>query len=109
MTDEQWHQLLDRIESVFDVIENEAEDRKDDDMPFGFVEWVVFEGDAGRIRLERTVTPRVLEKKVLHAHRGGSEAVHKVYSQTERVSDLRAYRWDPRQEAWNEMNAEDFV
>src|SRR3989338_3901148 len=109
MTDERWHELLTRIEKMFQVIESDSEDIKDDDMPFGCVEWVVFEGKVGRIRLERTVTSRVIDKKVLHSHRGGSAMVQKVYSQTERVSELRAYRWNDRQETWDEMNTEDFL
>ena len=109
MTDERWHELLVRIEKMFEILENDSEDIKDDDMPFGCVEWVVFEGKVGRIRLERTVTSRVIDKKVLHSHRGGSAMVQKVYSQTERISELRAYRWNDRQETWDEMNTEDFV
>lgn len=109
MTDEQWQGLLDKIEEDFDVLESGAEDIEDDEMPFGTIDWVEFKGDMGRIRLEYTVTPRVLEKKVLHSHRGGSAIVKKNYSETEKVSDLKAYKWNDASEIWEDINASDLL
>ncbi|MBT6301489.1 MAG: hypothetical protein HOJ15_03625 [Candidatus Jacksonbacteria bacterium] len=109
MTDEQWQGLLDKVEESFEVIDSGVEDVKDDNMPFGSVDWIEFSGDMGRIRLEYSVTPRVLDKKVLHSHRGGSEVVQKVYSETEKVSDLKAYKWNDTSEIWEDIQADNLL
>ncbi len=109
MTEEKWQALLKRIKMEFENIEEGKDDFHDDDLPFGYVEWVVFQNKLGRFRLERTITPRVLEKKTIYSHRGGSETVQKIYSDTEMVAELDAYRWDDDKQIWEQFRADSFM
>lgn len=72
----------------------------------GEKEIVEFKSPLGRIRLEKVSRPKVIDKKVLHAKRIGSRvAVDFVYSDEEKVVELKIYKQGPNG-AWEEISPE---
>jgi len=97
-----WEELLDQIERLFGFIEHTTEEIEDRHMS---VETVVFDGAMGRMRLERTVRPVILEKRTSFTKRVGSEvAVEYVYSQDEFVDTVKLYRWDKLAGEWRQVD-----
>ena len=75
----------------------------------GEVMRVIFSMPTGKFKLERTVKPRVLDKKTSYSHRaGGDVKVDYVYSEDEFVDKLRAYRFNSADESWAEIEADIF-
>lgn len=104
MLPERWEDTKGNIKDNFSVKE-EGSDHIDDDGGVD-VEFIVFEGPLGRIRLEHIARPIVLDKKTTFSRRIGSEtAVDYVYSETEKSYKLIAYKWDESQDDWVEMEA----
>ncbi len=103
MTDERWEEVIDRIKETFPVIDHEHEDL---DPGPGTREYVSFTGPAGKMRLERTVKPRVLEVRGQGSKRAGSHtAIDFHYSNSEFVHTVKAYRWDDARAEWVDMEA----
>jgi hypothetical protein len=102
MTEEKWQETLGEIKDKFKVIE---EGRRDlEGVPRGFVEFIVFEGPMGRIKLERTTQPVVLDKKTIYSKLAGTASkVEYIFSETETFSKLRAYRFNEIKGDWEEI------
>ena len=67
---------------------------------------VEFQSPLGRIKLEKNSRPKVIDKKVLHTKRiGGRVAVDFVYSDEEKVENLKIYRF--KNDEWIEISPED--
>ncbi len=104
MNDERWGDILDKVQEQFTVIEHETESLED--RP-GQVEFIVFDGPVGKMKLERTTTPKVLGTKGLGSNRIGSDtAIQYEYSDSEEVHTFTAYVW--KDEQWTEMEADNF-
>lgn len=104
MNDERWGDILEKVKEKFTVIEHETETF--DDRP-GQVEFIIFEGPLGKIKLERTTTPKVLGTKGLGSNRIGSDtAVQYQYSDTEKIHEFSAWMW--KEGDWTEMEAGSF-
>lgn len=104
MTDERWKEIKDMIEEQFEVLDKRVEDFSD--RP-GTKEVIEFLGPMGKIRLERTDQPLLLGKKTIGSRRIGSETtVQYIYSDTERIKKLKAYRWDEPTGEWLEIEIE---
>jgi hypothetical protein len=103
MTDEKWQQIKGLVKDKFKVLDERTEDLPEDGPP-GTVEIIEFIGPLGKMKLERTDSPLVIDKKTIGSRRIGSETkVEYVYSDTERVHKFRAYRWNEDDGAWVEM------
>ena len=64
----------------------------------------IFVNPAGRMRLERSVRPRLLEEKTHYSGRlGGDTGIEKVYSDTETVDMVKLSREDEAGD-WIEMD-----
>lgn len=102
MTDEKWLETVSKIKEKFQVTE---EGRRDiEDIPRAFVEFIVFEGPVGRIRMERVTKPVVLDKKTIYSKLAGTASkVNYIYSETESFSKLHIYQWNEASEGWEEM------
>lgn len=99
MNDDKWLDTLAKIKSQFAVEEESVLPHPDIDR--GRVETVVFQSPLGKIKLVRTTTPRVLDKKTVYSRRAGSDmAVQYEYSDTEFVNNLKIYKWDDLREDW---------
>lgn len=106
MTDEKWQGIIGQIKDKFEVI-----DQRTEDLPLdsggGFVEVIEFNGPLGRMKLERTTQPLVVDKKAIGSRRIGSETrVEYIYSDTEKVHRFKAYCFKEDDGGWVEMEKE---
>ena len=100
-----WEDLLDKIEKMFGFIEHTTKDYPERRMT---VEMAVFEGASGRIKLERTVKPVVLDSRTSYSKRIGSEVVTEyVLSDDEYVDTVRFFRWDRLAREWKQIDMAD--
>ena len=92
------------IKKKFTVL---AERREDiEDIPNAFVESIEFQSPQGKMRLEYTTKPAVLDKKTIYSKSAGSASkVEYTYSPDELVHRLQAYRWDEARGEWEEVKA----
>ncbi|MFA5135662.1 MAG: hypothetical protein WC505_07820 [Patescibacteria group bacterium] len=103
MQDEKWQEILGRVQDDFEVLDHGTEELGE--VP-GTVEHIIFMGPLGKMKLERTSRPLVLDKKALGSKRIGSDThVEYIYSDTEKTHTFKAYRWDDGQDDWVEMES----
>jgi len=103
MQDEKWQDIIGRVQDDFEVLEHET---KELDSGPGSVEYIIFNGPLGKMKLERTTRPLVLDKKGLGSRRIGSQTkIEYIYSDTEETYTFKAYKWDEGQEDWVTMEA----
>ncbi len=106
MTDDKWKDVLAKIKDSFNVLEHQTVELSQDDGP-GTIEFIEFDGPLGKMRLERTTQPVVLDKKILGSRRIGSEStVQYKYSDEEEFHVFNAYKWDDNQDDWVKMEME---
>lgn len=107
MLPEKWENLIDDIKDKFDV---EDHGKKHLDEQGGTdIEFIIFKGPLGRMKLEFIIKPVVLDKKVTYSRRIGSETtVDYVYSEDEKTHRLVAYKWDEIDKDWVEINTDSF-
>ena len=104
MTPEKWQNIIGNIKDNFKV-EDEGSEHLEEEGGVD-IEYIVFQGPLGRMRLEFVSKPVVLDKKTLYSRRIGSETkVEYVYSETERTYNLTAYKWDDDKNEWTEVEA----
>ncbi|HEX9664829.1 MAG TPA: hypothetical protein VGA49_03325 [Patescibacteria group bacterium] len=107
MTEDKWLDLKAKIEDKFDILDQHKEELEDTP---GTIEYIVFISPLGKVKLERTIKPVVLDKKTTYTRRiGGQTAVDYVYSETETVDKIKALKWNDDQDDWEEMEAEGFL
>jgi len=107
MRPEKWKDIIGNIKDSFQV-EDEGSTHLDDEGGID-IEYIVFKGPLGRMRLEYITKPVVLDKKTTYSKRIGSETkVDYVYSEDEKANILNAYKWDEDKEDWVEMDAANF-
>jgi hypothetical protein len=105
MYQKKWDDLLDKIEKLFGFIDHDIEEFPERSMT---VETAVFDGDSGRMKLERTVKPLLLEKKVSFSKRIGSDAeVEYIYSEDETVDIVKFYKWDRLRHTWKQIEMDE--
>lgn len=105
MNDERWKNLRGMILDKFTV---EIEEKEEiEDIPNGYIEYLVFDGPLGRLKVERKVTPVVIDKKTIYSARAGvAKNVEYIYSDNEFSNKLRVYKWV--NEDWEEIDANAF-
>jgi hypothetical protein len=102
-----WEKLLDQIERAFGLSEHDIQEYPERRLT---VETVVFDGATGRMKLERSVHPLVVDEKLHYSRRiGGDVGVERVYSASETVDTVKLYRWDPRSARWQEVELSDLT
>jgi hypothetical protein len=108
MTKDKWTMILGNILDNFQVLEHEKEFIEEEG---GIdLEYIVFMGPLGKMRLEFIEKPIVLDKKTNYSNRIGSDTgVEYVYSDTEKSSRLEAYKWSDDADDWVEMEAGKFL
>jgi transcriptional regulator NrdR family protein len=100
-----WEDLLDKIEKMFGFVEHRIDEYPERRMTF---EMAVFDGASGRIKLERTVKPVVLDAKTTYSKRVGSEVVTEyVLSDDEYVDTVQFFRWDTLAREWKQIDIAD--
>jgi len=106
-----WENLIFLAEEKFGIDKKYKEDFEVSELSsgekiMGQREIVEFESPLGRIKLEKNSRPKVIDKKVLHTKRiGGRVAVDFVYSDEEKVEELKIYRL--KNDEWAEISPED--
>ncbi len=107
MNDNKWQNLIETIEERFGISERKTEALEKGP---GEKEIIIFNGPLGKIKLERTSRPLVLEKRGIVSKRIGAKAdIEYIYSDTEKVQKFRAYKWNGDTNDWEEISAEDFT
>ena len=107
MTPEKWQNLKGNIKDNFEI-EDEGISHLDEEGGID-IEYVVFNGPVGRMRLEFISKPIILDKKTTYSRRIGSETkVDYVYSDNERSSLLQVYKWDENDGEWVEIDSANF-
>lgn len=112
MNDEKWGDVVQLIEQKFGIIE-----RKKEEFPLGDdfeeekakeeVESIVFNGPLGKMMVQRTTRPIVIDKKSHYTKRMGQGAqVEYTYSEDKFSHKLKAFKWDDIANDWVEMEAE---
>lgn len=108
MNDDRWMDLVDSIEAKFRIVERGKDQIKDWDSgaPKADVEWIVFEGPSGKMKLERVSRFAITDEKVLfHRHAKGSQ-IERKYSDTEKTHKVHLYKFNDR-DIWEELNLSD--
>ena len=103
MQDEKWQETVVKIKTNFTVSSHTTEDLPED-RGLGTVETIEFTGPLGKIKLERTTQPLILDRKSLGSKRIGSDKVIQyTYSDTEKVHKLIVYKWNDANQDWEEL------
>ncbi|MBU1164176.1 hypothetical protein KKA15_01265 [Patescibacteria group bacterium] len=106
MTDEKWLDIKAKIQDNFELLDERIEILPEE-RGKGEVEIIEFTGPLGKMRLERTTQPLVIDKKTIGSRRIGSDTqVEYIYSDTEKVHKFKAYQYNEDSESWIEMEME---
>jgi hypothetical protein len=107
MTPEKWQNLIADIKDKFEVKEHNSQHL--DEHGGTDIDFIIFKGPFGKVKLEFITKPLVLDKKTTYSRRIGSETkVEYVYSPDEKTHKLLAYKWDENQNDWVKIDAESF-
>lgn len=108
MTEERWQEIKDMVKRSFSIAETQVLDLPTEEGG-GTKEEVIFNGPLGKMKLEYTVKPLVIDKKTTFSKRIGSETkVTYVTSDTEKVRKMQAYKWDEPSENWEKIVMDSF-
>ncbi len=103
MTEERWQEIIAHVKDNFDLLDHRTKDLSADLGP-GQVETLEFQGPLGRMKLEWTTQPLIIDKKTIGSRRIGSDVtVEYKYSDTEKVHKFKAFRFDQGDEVWVEL------
>ncbi|MBD3349664.1 MAG: hypothetical protein GF400_10795 [Candidatus Eisenbacteria bacterium] len=102
MHQSKWEDLIDQIDRLFGFVEHTTEEFPERHMT---VETAIFDGASGRMMLERSVKPLVIDKKVTYSKRAGTSAdVEYVYSEDEFVDTVKLFTWDKLAREWKQID-----
>lgn len=106
MNKERFDSIKMMVKEKFEV---EEEDRVElEDSP-GYIEYIIFNGPLGRMKLEGRTKPVVEDTQVIASKRIGAESVEKkVYSNTEEVFTFIPYKWSDELNDWQKIDLTDF-
>ncbi len=108
MMPEKWEQIVGNIKDNFKVEDSGKEFFEDDGGVE--VEYIIFDGPLGKMKLEFIAKPVVLDRKTKYSNRFGAETIiDYVYSNEEKSHKLKAYKWDSALSDWSEIEAKKFV
>ncbi|MBU4217186.1 hypothetical protein L6270_05155 [Candidatus Parcubacteria bacterium] len=105
---ERWKDTTSHIKDTFEV-EDEGSEHIDEEGGID-VDYIVFAGPLGKMRLEYVSRPAILDKKTTYSNRIGSETkIDYTYSKTDRSQQMMAYKWDEGLDDWVEMESKMFA
>jgi len=108
MQKERWLEIISNIKDKFEI-EDEGNEHLEEDGGVD-IEYIVFNGPLGKIRLEYITEPLILDKKTKYSRRIGSEtSIKYVYSDTEKSSKFIAYKWNQDDSEWEEIESKNFI
>lgn len=107
MLPDKWIELIGKIKDNFTV--EESNKLRLEEQGGIDIEYIIFQGPLGRMKLEFITKPLVLDKKTKYSNRLGAETVVEyIYSPDEKSHKLKAYKWDESLNDWLEMEAKKF-
>jgi len=107
MTIDKWLDIKSLIETKFEI-EDQGEYFSEEHGGTK-TEYLVFESQLGRVKLEFVVKPRVLDKKVSYSNRIGSDVmIDYEYSETDKMCQLFVYRYNDDNDEWQPLSSETF-
>ncbi len=107
MTEDRWEELLDMVRTTFEV-EDYGRD-ENDELGGTEIEYIVFNGPMGKLKLEFSTHPAIVDTKTTYKKRIGAEVgVENMYSSTDRSTHLEVWKWNADDEAWQPFSAEAF-
>lgn len=96
---DRWQEILETVKSSFEV--EETGKSTSEDLGGTETEFIVFSGPLGRLKLEFSTHPAILETNTKYKKRIGADViVEHTYSPTETVNHLEIWRWDVGSEEW---------
>jgi len=99
MNNDKWGDVVEKIKATFAVEAHSVMPHSEFEK--GKIETIIFTSPLGKMKIIRTSTPRVTDRKTVYSNRaGGKMAVQYEYSDTEMVDTMRIFRWDDNQEGW---------
>ena len=108
MIREKWDLIVGNIKDNFDVEDSGSEHLEDEGGVD--IEYIVFAGPLGKMRLEYVEKPIIVDKKTTYSKRIGSgTTVDYIYDQKEKSAMMSAYKWDEVTGEWMEINAANFI
>ncbi|MEK7557986.1 MAG: hypothetical protein AAB530_02145 [Patescibacteria group bacterium] len=104
---EKWQDIKGKIKDNFPV-EDSGQSHLDEAGGID-IDYIVFQGPLGKIKLEYVIKPAILDKKTIYSNRIGSETkVEYVYSENEKSSKLNVFKWDNVINDWQEIDAKNY-
>ena len=102
MHEDKWRDTVAMIKSKFTVLDQGTEPLEE--VPNATREFIEFNSPTGRMRLEYTVRPAVLDKKTTYSKLGGRASnVEYIYSKDDLVRRMQAFKWNEEIGEWEEM------
>ncbi|MBU0636952.1 MAG: hypothetical protein ABH818_00860 [Patescibacteria group bacterium] len=107
MTKERWQDIVEKIKDNFSI---EEHSQKHLDEAGGLdIDYIIFKGPLGKMKLEFISKPVILDKKTKYSNRIGAQIeIEYVYSQTEKSFKLKVFKWDEAIGDWQEIEARGF-
>jgi hypothetical protein len=107
MNIDRWQQIVEMVKTSFEVEEFDVEET--DELGGTKIEYIIFNGPMGRLRLEFSTHPAIINTKTKYTKRIGADiTIEHEYSPTETVSNLGIWRWDDFSEEWMPFEASMF-
>lgn len=112
MIDEKWFDLKADVKEKYGVLEDKTEDllfdTQEGQEKIGTIDILIIQTPMGRIKLERTNKPVILDKKVHYHRKKEGSKVEYIYSDTEWTHHLEAYKWNDTDDEWQKIDATTF-
>lgn len=116
MTEEKWQQIKSMVQKNYQVLEESnlpimIKSDTDDlaEKKIGDKEMLIFLGPSGKIKLEYTIKPVVLERKEHYSHRQGANSkTEYIYSDSEFTRRMEAYQWSKTNDEWQKIDGNAF-
>ena len=107
MLPKKWQEIVGNIKDNFKVEETGKERLEDEGG--AEIEYIIFNGPLGLMKLEFISRPVILDKKTKYSKRiGATTVIDYIYSPDEKFHKLKAYKWDEALNDWLEMEAKKF-
>lgn len=109
MTSDKWDEIKENISKQFEVLDSEQEDMPEE-RGGGVKDVLIFISPIGKVKLEFVTKPKLLDKKTIYSKRVGQQTkVDYIYSDTETVNTLFAFKWSDMRDDWEEIESSSFA
>lgn len=108
MLPERWQTLVGDLKDKFEI-EEQGNEHLDEEGGVD-IEYLIFKGPLGLMRLEFVTKPVVLDKKTKYSNRFGAETkIDYIYSPDEKTHKLDIYKFDEATEEWILVDDKNFI